>query len=182
MQKVWEALTKFYSLDVLRVVIQPYPWFNLTVIQFQVLSKRSEDFNSLLHQRTSFEAGTLLQRPDSVDTTVKSSTAKSRRSDWIFVLLDVGDSEAMSSPINRVIASAPNGRNWTGFSFQRGRLLPVLAMPVEFFIKALGIFWLRPPEVQGTEAEEEGNIVMRPESRSSLTSSFIDWWLLFSAA
>lgn len=71
-QKAWETLTTFCLLGTLRVMGQPYLWFNPAEIYFQILSQRLDGFVFLKREETLFEAGSPLQGPDEVDETAKN--------------------------------------------------------------------------------------------------------------
>lgn len=73
-QKTADALTKAYSPGPLQDVIQPYLWFNISVVYYQVLSQRPHGFVSLEEETSLFEAARDLQGPDQEDTTVKNRT------------------------------------------------------------------------------------------------------------
>lgn len=72
MWKVCDALTKFCSVDPLRVVIQPYPRFNPAIIQFQALLQPSDAFELQKQEETFFGEGWPLQRSGGVNGTERN--------------------------------------------------------------------------------------------------------------
>lgn len=71
-RKAGDALTKFCSHVPLRVALQPYLSFSLKVIQFHVLSQRSDVFMSLRHEGACFEELPLVQGPNRIDAFARS--------------------------------------------------------------------------------------------------------------
>lgn len=71
-QNAWDTLTKSCSLGPPGVVIERYLCFNPAVIQFRVLSRRSDGCVLLRKEETLFEERPPLQGSDGVDGTAKT--------------------------------------------------------------------------------------------------------------
>lgn len=70
MQNVSDVLMNLSSHRTLRVVIQSYLWFNLSVIQFRSLPRRSDTYVLLKRQKTLVEAGPPQQGRNAVNASV----------------------------------------------------------------------------------------------------------------
>lgn len=137
-QKASDALTKFCSLERLRVLVKLYHWFNTEVVQFQVLSQWSDGFVTLQQEHISFEAEQSHQGTRGVVDTGRKQTSKVCK---VPSFLSCSMLEKFSDDISN--DSLPSLRDeWLELvisRFQRGRPPIVFAMFPECPTKTLDI-------------------------------------------
>lgn len=82
-QKASDASTKSFLLGSLRVVVEPYIYFNPAVVQFQVVSQWTDGFVSLKQQETLFETGSPLLLPNGAEATIRDWSPEADDIIWL---------------------------------------------------------------------------------------------------
>lgn len=171
MQVAPDVLTKFCALRPLHIVTQPYTWFNLAVIQFQVLSKRANGFASLNQAEKLFEPGSPLLKPDSVDVPARDwslNVDDAIRFRWYLMMENL--SEVI--PANLLYTLRIDWTEVEKFRLQRHGLSLVSALLPESVINYLKITRPWHLRLEVVELDKDRTVVMRPKCQPTITVSY----------
>lgn len=143
-QKACDAFKKSCSLGPLQVFSEPCMWSSTAVIQFQVLSQRSDGFVSLKEQKTLYKSGPPLLGPDRAHATAKNGSPEADEA-IRFLCYSMGKNVSELISNNLLYRLRDRWTELDKFRFQRGQLPLVLSTLPDSVGKALNMMRLRPP-------------------------------------